>query len=117
MDRRARGIVFYIAFALYTFYNVVWIAGLTFALGSRETVAAYFIGSCFVGDLIPVLIIPYRLRIGVGLLGIVLACSLSLCFRAHMMDRFAVTYWFLPKVLIVALAIWMERGRKVDYLA
>ena len=118
MNRAARGIIFYIFFALYVFYNLVWIEGLGFTWNKSDTyIEAWFIGLCFVGDIVPLLIIPYRLRLGLLLSAAAIAASVSLGGLSHMLSIYTVLMWFGPKALLIAIAVWMERGRRVDYLA
>ncbi len=117
MDRAARGLIFYAAFAAYIFYNFAWICGLSFSWNSSNTVAqGWFIGLCFAGDLVPLLLVPFLLRTGLVSFVLVLGATLFLGIHVHMLDTFMLLLWFVPKLLIASLGVWMYRGKEVDYL-
>jgi hypothetical protein len=116
MDRAGRRLIFYAVFAAYVFYNFAWICGLSFSWNSLDTVATgWFIGLCFVGDLIPLGLIPYYPRLGGISFAAVLAAIIFLGIPVHELNRSTLLLWFAPKLLLVSLAIWMNRGKKVDY--
>jgi hypothetical protein len=104
---------FYVLLTVYALYNALWMIGTTFSWGKNDTHSELiFLFLTFIVDIPIFWFINKNLKIGLSLLAITLACSLALAHSFNILSWFSYSFWYSPKILIAAAAIWSNLSRR-----
>jgi hypothetical protein len=107
---------FYSLWIVYAIYNVLWLAGITFSYGKNDTRSELlFAALTFIIDIPIFWIINKNLRVGLSLLAVTVVCSLALAHSFRILSWFSYSFWYAPKILVAAAAIWSNlSSRKIE---
>jgi hypothetical protein len=105
--------VFYSLWIVYAIYSVFWLVGFTFSYGKNDTPSELlFAAITFIIDIPIFWFINKNLNIGLSLLAITVVCSLALAHSYGILSRFSYSFWYAPKILVAAAAIWSNWSRR-----
>jgi hypothetical protein len=111
--RSPRRTSFYVTVAIYTAYNLLWLAGTMFSYGKNDTPSeALFICLTFLADIPAFFVITRKLRPGLILFFLLLASSFALAASQHILTSFSLLYWYAPKLVPLSVAVWAASLRK-----
>jgi hypothetical protein len=105
--------IFYFLWIVYGIYCLLWLVGFTFSYGKNDKPSELvFAALTFLID-IPILwFISENLKIGLSLLAITLVSSLALANSFGILSWFSYSFWYAPKILVAAAAIWCNWSRR-----
>ncbi|MGA2896813.1 MAG: hypothetical protein ABSE27_04370 [Acidobacteriaceae bacterium] len=98
--------------AIYSAYNLLWLAGTMFSYGKNDTPSeALFFCLTFLADIPAFFVITRKLRPGLILFCLLLAFSFALAASQHILNSFSLLYWYAPKLVPLSIAVWAASSR------